>query len=44
MKQLSYETPELEIIEFEAEDIITTSPVIDPDDNETPILPLYGNN
>lgn len=41
MKQLSYETPELEIIKFEAEDIITTSPTIEGDDNELPVLPLY---
>ena len=32
-----YETPEMEIVEFEAEDIITTS------DPETPLVPLSEN-
>ena len=33
-----YETPEMEIVEFEAEDIITTS-----GDPETPFVPFSGN-
>ena len=33
MKEL-YQTPEMEIVEFNAEDVITTS----GDENETPIL------
>lgn len=36
MKEL-YQTPEMEIVEFNAEDVITTSG--DQDENETPILP-----
>ena len=32
-----YETPEMEIVEFETEDIITTSESKDPD--ELPIIP-----
>ena len=32
-----YETPEMEIVEFETEDIITTR------DPETPFVPLSGN-
>ncbi len=32
-----YETPEMEIVEFETEDIITTS------DPETPFVPFSGN-
>ena len=35
MKEL-YQTPEMEIVEFNAEDVITTSGDRDP--NETPIL------
>lgn len=33
----TYISPELEIVEFECEDVITTSGII-PDDNETPIV------
>ena len=33
-----YETPEMEIVEFETEDIITTS-----GDPETPFVPFSGN-
>ena len=33
----TYTSPELEIVEFECEDVITTSGII-PDDNETPIV------
>ena len=33
-----YETPEMEIVEFETEDIITTS-----GDPETPVVPISGN-
>ena len=33
----TYISPELEIAEFECEDVITTSGII-PDDNETPIV------
>lgn len=32
-----YITPEIEIVEFDCEDVITTSGII-PDDNETPIV------
>lgn len=32
-----YTTPEMEVIEFESEDVITTSGII-PDENETPLL------
>lgn len=32
-----YETPEMEIVEFETEDIITTSDVNNP---ELPVVPL----
>lgn len=32
-----YTKPEMEVIEFESEDIITTSN-IDPDENELPIM------
>ncbi len=38
-----YTTPEMEVIAFESEDIITTSgfePVIDPEDGGLPIIPL----
>ena len=33
----TYTSPELEIVKFECEDVITTSGII-PDDNETPIV------
>ena len=33
----TYISPELEIVEFECEDVITTSGIL-PDDNETPIV------
>ena len=33
----TYISPELEIVEFDCEDVITTSGII-PDDNETPIV------
>ena len=33
----TYATPEIEIVEFECEDVITTSGII-PDDNELPII------
>lgn len=33
----TYISPELEIVEFECEDVIITSGII-PDDNETPIV------
>lgn len=32
-----YISPEIEIVEFECEDVITTSGII-PDDNELPII------
>lgn len=32
-----YISPEIEIVEFDCEDVITTSGII-PDDNETPIV------
>ena len=32
-----YISPEIEIFEFDCEDVITTSGII-PDDNETPIV------
>ena len=35
-----YTAPELEIVNFEAEDIITTSIINDPDNNET--AGMYG--
>lgn len=31
----TYTTPEMEVVEFDCEDVITTSGII-PDDNETP--------
>jgi hypothetical protein len=34
----AYTTPEMEVVEFECEDIITTSDIFSPDDNETPVL------
>lgn len=33
-----YEAVELEVVNFEAEDIITASDPFNPDDNETPIV------
>ena len=33
----TYATPEMEVVEFETEDVITTSSII-PDDNELPIV------
>lgn len=33
----AYTTPEMEVVEFECEDVITTSGII-PDDNETPVM------
>ncbi len=33
-----YQTPELEIVEFETEDVITTSLVSNPKKGELPIL------
>lgn len=33
----AYTAPEIEIVEFECEDVITTSGII-PDDNELPII------
>lgn len=33
----AYTAPEMEIVEFECEDVITTSGMI-PDENETPIM------
>lgn len=33
----AYTTPEMEVVEFECEDVITTSGII-PDDNELPIM------
>ena len=33
----TYAAPEIEIVEFECEDVITTSGII-PDDNELPII------
>lgn len=33
-----YTEPEMEIISFEAEDVITVSPSIIPDDDETKLL------
>ena len=33
----TYTSPELEIVEFECEDVITTSGII-PDDNELPVI------
>ena len=32
-------TPELEVVEFDCEDVITTSGV-NPDENELPIVPI----
>ena len=48
MKKMMYEKPEMEVVWFETEDIITSS----GDDNETPIAPgkdyeefeLFNNN
>ena len=34
-----YETPEMEIVEFETEDIICSSGDVITGDNETPIIP-----
>ena len=34
----AYNTPEMEVITFENEDIITTSSVIDPEENGLPII------
>ena len=34
----TYATPEIEIVKFECEDIITTSGDIIPDENELPIV------
>lgn len=34
-----YEMPEIELIKFECEDIITASGDINQDPNETPIVP-----
>lgn len=33
----TYTTPEMEVVEFECEDVITTSGIF-PDDNELPII------
>ena len=33
----TYISPELEIVEFDCEDVITTSGII-PDDNELPVI------
>lgn len=33
----AYTTPEMEVVEFECEDVITTSGIT-PDDNELPIM------
>ena len=42
MKKLEYETPEIEVIVFETEDVITTSggnnPLISPDPWELPVI------
>ncbi len=35
-----YEKPVLEVLKFDGEDIITTSPDITPDENETEIMPF----
>ena len=35
-----YDTPEMEIVEFETEDIITTSGIDNP---ELPFVPVSGN-
>ncbi len=34
----AYTTPELEIIEFETEDVITTSLTVNPGQNEMPVV------
>ena len=34
----AYTTPEIEVVEFECEDIITKRDIFSPDDNETPVL------
>jgi len=39
MEQNTYLTPELEILEFESEDVITTS-VGTRDEAESPIIPI----
>ncbi|MBR1383779.1 MAG: hypothetical protein IJ555_08220 [Ruminococcus sp.] len=40
-----YVTPEMEITEFETEDIITTSnPYTDPSDDQTPFVPFNPSN
>ncbi len=36
----AYNTPEMEVITFENEDIITTSGVIDGEENGLPIVPV----
>lgn len=40
MEKRRYETPELEIVYFEAEDVITTSPIGEPDFDAT--APDFG--
>ena len=35
----TYVSPELEVVEFDCEDVITTSGV-NPDENELPIVPI----
>lgn len=34
----TYNTPEMEVIIFENEDIITTSSIIEPDENGLPVI------
>ena len=46
MKRMNYETPTMEVVKFETEDVIITSGhhgYIDPDQEgiELPIIPLY---
>lgn len=40
MKRL-YEQPELEVLTFHVEDVITTS--YDPEEDELPLMPASGN-
>ena len=34
----AYTTPEMEVVEFECVDIITTSDIFSPDEKETPVI------
>ena len=39
MKEMKYEEPSLEVIRFESQDIITTSPDIETENNDLPYMP-----